>query len=81
MKTPHVPGGYAGNILFVDLTNRKFWKEELDVGLAEKFIGGPGIGLNILRQLLRPVVDRKRGGASGFYGENIQLRQLLLQQW
>lgn len=46
--------GYAGNILYVDLTSRHIWKEPLDIGLAKKFVGGPGIGLNILYKMLKP---------------------------
>ena len=48
--------GYGGGILYVDLTNRRTWREPLDLELAEKFIGGPGIGLNILFDLLKPKI-------------------------
>lgn len=41
-------GGYAGKILFVDLTNGKVEEEELTDELAENFIGGYGIGAKIL---------------------------------
>ena len=57
MKSPHLPGGYAGNILFIDLTHRNYCKEKLDTGLIEKFVGGPGIGFNFLHKLLQPHVD------------------------
>jgi aldehyde:ferredoxin oxidoreductase len=46
--------GWVGGILYVDLTNRRTWKEPLDIDLAKKFIGGPGIGMNILFDLLKP---------------------------
>ena len=46
--------GYAGNVLYVDLTSKAIWKESLDLDLAEKFVGGPGIGLNILHKMLKP---------------------------
>jgi len=49
--------GYVGNILHVNLTNGRIKKEPLDIELAKKFIGGPGIGLSILHDLLKPGID------------------------
>jgi aldehyde:ferredoxin oxidoreductase len=36
--------GYGGNVLFVNLTNGEIKKEPLDKELAEKYIGGWGLG-------------------------------------
>jgi len=49
--------GYAGKILFVDLSSRKIKTEPLDKGLAEKFIGGPGLGFKLLYDSLKPGTD------------------------
>jgi len=49
--------GYAGNILHVDLSTGQIRKEPLDTGLAHKFIGGPGIGLRLLLDMLEPHID------------------------
>jgi aldehyde:ferredoxin oxidoreductase len=49
--------GYAGNILHVDLSTRQIRKEPLHADLARKFIGGPGVGLNLLLDILKPSVD------------------------
>jgi len=49
--------GYAGGVLYVDLTTRHIHKEPLDIDLAQKFVGGPGIGLNILNKMLKPNTD------------------------
>jgi len=49
--------GYAGNILHVDLNSRQVRKEPLDTNVARKFIGGPGIGLNMLLDTLKPGID------------------------
>lgn len=49
--------GYAGEILFVDLSTRTWREEPLDTGLARKFIGGIGIGFRLLQDLLKAGVD------------------------
>ncbi|MGB9920217.1 MAG: aldehyde ferredoxin oxidoreductase family protein [Moorellales bacterium] len=50
-------GGYTGKILRVDLT-RKEWKvEELDPKLAKNFIGGAGLGIKLLYDLLPARTD------------------------
>src|SRR4051794_12369143 len=41
-------GGYAGKMLFVDLTKGLVEEQELTDELAEKFIGGYGIGAKVL---------------------------------
>jgi len=49
--------GHAGNILHVDLSTRQIRKEPLDTNLARKFVGGPGVGLNLLLDILKPNID------------------------
>jgi len=49
--------GYAGKILRVDLSNGCITEEPLDANLARKFIGGPGVGLNLLSDILKPNED------------------------
>ena len=49
--------GYAGRILFVDLTTGKITKEPLDLGLARKLLGGPGLGFHLLARYLKPNTD------------------------
>ena len=50
-------GGYAGEILRVDLTSDRITSEELDMGVAEKFLGGRGLGVKILYDELEPRID------------------------
>src|SRR5918912_3685143 len=42
--------GYAGRILEVDLTNRTHTTRELDPDLANRFIGGTGLGAYLMYQ-------------------------------
>jgi len=49
--------GYSGNILHVDLSNGHIRKERLDTSLARRLIGGPGIGLSLLVDMLKPHTD------------------------
>ena len=49
--------GFAGKILYVDLTNGSVKKEALDLELAKKFLGGFGIDLSLLHRLLKPGTD------------------------
>lgn len=49
--------GYAGNMLYIDLTTRRIRRESFNLDMAKKFIGGPGIGLNVLHDLLKPNTD------------------------
>ncbi|MBI4284592.1 MAG: hypothetical protein HY670_01660 [Chloroflexi bacterium] len=49
--------GHVGGILYVDLSTGRIEKRRLDSRLAEKFIGGPGIGFRLLYDLLKPGVD------------------------
>jgi len=48
---------YAGKVLRVDLTNKKIKKENLDLKMAEKFIGGRGLGSYILSKEIDPKID------------------------
>ncbi len=49
--------GYAGHVLFVDLTTRKTKSEETNWSWAAKYIGGKGLGARYLYDLLKPRVD------------------------
>jgi aldehyde:ferredoxin oxidoreductase len=50
-------GGYAGQMLFIDLTNETIKKEPLDLDLARKFLGGFGLNCKLAWDLLDPGVD------------------------
>jgi len=49
--------GYAGKILYVDLTSGQTRTEPLDMEMAKKFIGGWGIGERLLYDILKPGTD------------------------
>ena len=49
--------GYVGQILRVDLTQKEWEVEDLDLDLAEKFIGGRGLGAKLLLDEVDPEVD------------------------
>lgn len=49
--------GYMGKILRINLTDGKVTKEQLDEGVARKFIGGRGLGAKILFDELKPGID------------------------
>ena len=49
--------GYAGNVLYVDLTTGHVRKEPLDISSVQKFIGGTGVGLRLLLDQLKPKQD------------------------
>lgn len=49
--------GYAGKMLFVDLTNNKIEEKELTQELAENFLGGYGIGAKILYDMMPAGAD------------------------
>jgi aldehyde:ferredoxin oxidoreductase len=49
--------GYAGKILYVDLTRGQFWTEPLDMVMVKKYLGGCGIGQRLLYDLLKPGID------------------------
>lgn len=43
-----MPNGYMGKVLEIDLTSQKVWTSDLDMKVAEKFIGGRGLGAKYL---------------------------------
>ena len=49
--------GYAGKILYVNLSSGKINTEPLDMDLARKYIGGCGIGERMLCDMLKPGID------------------------
>ncbi|MFC1670551.1 aldehyde ferredoxin oxidoreductase family protein [Spirochaetota bacterium] len=49
--------GYAGKLLFVDLSKGEINEEVLSEELCEKYIGGYGIGAKILYDRMKPGVD------------------------
>ncbi len=49
--------GYCGKLLRVNLTNATVSKEDLDLDIARKFIGGRGLGTYILSQEIDPQID------------------------
>ena len=50
-------GGYAGRILFVDLTTQEIRTEPLSEQMAEEYIGGNGIGAKLLYDLVPAKAD------------------------
>lgn len=50
-------GGYAGKLLFIDLSTGAIQEEPLSETLAEQFIGGYGIGARVLYERMKPGVD------------------------
>jgi len=50
-------GGYAGNILHVNLTHGTVRKQPLDEEIAREWIGGAGINNRLALDLIRPDVD------------------------
>ncbi len=49
--------GYAGKVLYVDLSSGQTRIEPLDMNMAEQFIGGWGIGERLLCDILKPDTD------------------------
>jgi aldehyde:ferredoxin oxidoreductase len=50
-------GGYAGQILYIDLTKEEITKEPLDLDMARKFLGGFGLNCKLAWDRLDPKVD------------------------
>ncbi|MEW6039912.1 MAG: aldehyde ferredoxin oxidoreductase family protein [Elusimicrobiota bacterium] len=50
-------GGYAGKLLFVDLTNGKIEKNPLPWDLIENYIGGAGLASKLLFDMIKPKTD------------------------
>jgi aldehyde:ferredoxin oxidoreductase len=51
------PGGYAGQVLYIDLTKKEIKKESIDPDMARKFLGGFGLLCKFAWDLLDPEVD------------------------
>ncbi|MEW6141537.1 MAG: aldehyde ferredoxin oxidoreductase C-terminal domain-containing protein [Chloroflexota bacterium] len=49
--------GYAGRVLHVDLTNRKYTAEELDPKVLRKYVGGTALGAKYLYEEVKPGVN------------------------
>ena len=49
--------GYVGRLLYIDLTSSRSRTEPLDMEMAEKFIGGCGVGERLLYDALKPGTD------------------------
>ncbi len=52
-----MPKGFMGKILWVDLTERRSWEEELQEQVYRDFLGGYGLGAKILYDRMRPGAD------------------------
>jgi aldehyde:ferredoxin oxidoreductase len=50
-------GGYAGQVLHIDLTKEEIKKEPLDLDMARKYLGGFGLNCRLAWDLLDPGVD------------------------
>ena len=50
-------GGYSGEILHVDLTERKFKKEKINMDAAANLLGGLGYNMKLMYDLMEPGVD------------------------
>ena len=50
-------GGYAGRLLFVDLTEEKTEARELPTRLQEDYLGGSGLGTRLLYDMTGPETD------------------------
>src|SRR5512139_1781034 len=50
-------GGYAGQVLRIDLSTETIRKEPLDLDMARKFLGGFGLNCKFAWDLLDPGVD------------------------
>jgi aldehyde:ferredoxin oxidoreductase len=52
-----IKGGYAGKLLFVDLTDGAINEKPLSEEIAAQFVGGYGIGARILYEMMKKGVD------------------------
>ncbi|MEW6667339.1 MAG: aldehyde ferredoxin oxidoreductase family protein [Thermodesulfobacteriota bacterium] len=52
-----MPNGYAGRLLFVDLTRGTIRTESLGEELYRKYLGGTGLGARILYERMKPGAD------------------------
>lgn len=49
--------GYAGKVLRVDLSKKSIKKEDLDLELAKKYLGGMGLAVKEAYDLIKPGID------------------------
>ena len=49
--------GFAGNILYVDLSTRETQTKPLDPSLVNMFLGGRGINIKLASELIRSDID------------------------
>ncbi|MEM3601768.1 MAG: aldehyde ferredoxin oxidoreductase N-terminal domain-containing protein, partial [Candidatus Bathyarchaeia archaeon] len=49
--------GYAGKILYINLTNKEAFSRDLDSGYVRPVIGGAGLGIKILHNMVNPNVE------------------------
>lgn len=49
--------GYAGKVLYINLTKKKFWNQPLKNGFCEKYIGGNGFSIRLLYENAKPRVN------------------------
>jgi aldehyde:ferredoxin oxidoreductase len=54
-----IKGGYAGKLLYVNLTDGTIDDKPLSEDIAAKFIGGYGIGARILYKTMKKGVDQR----------------------
>jgi aldehyde:ferredoxin oxidoreductase len=52
-----MPFGWAGNILYIDLTKGKIRKETIPKDMFTKFLGGRGVNAKILWDMMKPGID------------------------
>ncbi|MBW2142057.1 MAG: hypothetical protein JRG97_13480, partial [Deltaproteobacteria bacterium] len=70
-------GGFAGKVLYVDLTDEEIKQEPLDFSLCEKFIGGLGLTVKLAYDNIEPGNDALSPenpivlGAGPFVGTNL----------
>ena len=55
-------GGYAGKILYVDLSSGSVSEEELPEQTCREFIGGYGLGIRVLYEQIKPRTDPLSAG-------------------
>jgi aldehyde:ferredoxin oxidoreductase len=56
MSAMHIPGGYAGKILRVNLTKEEISTVSPDVDTLRKYVGGTGLGIKLLYEEVAPSV-------------------------
>jgi aldehyde:ferredoxin oxidoreductase len=56
-EVSEMPFGYAGKLLFVDLTTGEFSEESPDEEFFRMWVGGTGLGVRVLMERTRPGID------------------------